>query len=186
MRSRVKLIPTHFILSVLALYIFLCVLPPMLTAAEIVTPGDQRNVSVLAPDSVARVDLPPTDSANQATTGNPLWALPLAALSATREMPIFSPSRRPPAILQPAPPKLPPPKVVAARPARPPIALVGAIAGENGGIAIFVDEITKNIVRMKTGETYTGWTLQLIKGREATMEREAESVILTLPGPPSK
>src|SRR5690348_5378824 len=29
-------------------------------------------------------------------TGNPLWSIPLSALAATRERPIFSASRRPP------------------------------------------------------------------------------------------
>src|SRR5450631_3845625 len=33
----------------------------------------------------------------QPLTGNPLWGVPLQSLSATRERPIFLPSRRPPA-----------------------------------------------------------------------------------------
>ena len=40
-------------------------------------------------------------------SGNPLWAIPLRALTVTRDRPIFSPSRRPPAaavIAAPAPP----------------------------------------------------------------------------------
>lgn len=35
---------------------------------------------------------------------NPLWAIPLKQLSNTRERPIFSPSRRPPAVAGPPPP----------------------------------------------------------------------------------
>src|SRR5262249_53698680 len=51
--------------------------------------------------------------------GNPLWAIPLRSLSATRERPIFLPSRRPPAPrvvaspapapVQPSPPQQPEP-----------------------------------------------------------------------------
>src|SRR5262249_29523717 len=38
--------------------------------------------------AASRRDPPPT--------GNPLWATPVGQLSATRERPLFSPSRRPP------------------------------------------------------------------------------------------
>jgi hypothetical protein len=36
-------------------------------------------------------------AASEIPSGNPLWAIPLKELSATRERPIFSPSRRAPA-----------------------------------------------------------------------------------------
>src|SRR5438045_3679915 len=36
-----------------------------------------------------------------AQSGNPLWTIPLASLTATRERPIFTPSRRPPPPVQP-------------------------------------------------------------------------------------
>src|SRR5215831_17659551 len=53
--------------------------------------------------------VPVRTSPGPTTRGNPLWAVPLADLSATRERPIFSPSRRPPArpavaaVIEPAP-----------------------------------------------------------------------------------
>ena len=37
--------------------------------------------------------------------------------------------------------------------AQPPLALVGAIAGENEGIAIFLDGTTKGVICLKTGES---------------------------------
>src|SRR5262249_23249485 len=36
-----------------------------------------------------------TDSLDRSDTPNPLWTIPLASLSQTRERPLFSPSRRP-------------------------------------------------------------------------------------------
>jgi general secretion pathway protein N len=118
------------------------------------------------------------------TRANPLWSLPLTALSATREMPLFSSSRRP---LQTPPAPISTATVATAAPERPQlsVSLVGAIAGNNEGIAIFVDRTSKDIIRLKTGETYSGWTLQTVKGREATLERDTEKTILFL-NPPAK
>ena len=49
--------------------------------------------------------------------------------------------------------------------------LVGAIAGETEGIAIFLDHTTKGTIRLKTGEGHLGWTLRQVKGREAILRR---------------
>jgi hypothetical protein len=120
---------------------------------------------------------------NSIGSGNPLWAIPLASLTATRQRPIFSPSRRPPpkeaAFSQSS-------ASAAMRAGRPPLALVGAIAGEGEGIAIFLDETTKRIVRLKTGESHAGWTLRQVKAREATLQRDRDVTSLALPGPPAK
>lgn len=111
---------------------------------------------------------------------NALWSIPLASLTATRERPIFSPTRRPPPILaKPAPTE-------AASTGQPSLALVGAIAGENDGIAIFLDGATKNIIRMKTGESHGEWTLRAVKAREAILQSEQKTSTLTLPAPPAK
>jgi general secretion pathway protein N len=62
------------------------------------------------------------------------------------------------------------------------LALVGAIAGEDGeGIAILIDGLTKEIIRLKTGETYSGWTLQSVRPREVTIQKEQKTAILVLP-----
>jgi hypothetical protein len=111
---------------------------------------------------------------------NALWSIPLASLTATMERPIFSPTRRPPPVLvKPAPTE-------AASTGQPSLALVGAIAGENDGIAIFLDGATKNIIRMKTGESHGGWTLRTVKAREAILDSEQKTATLTLPSPPAK
>jgi general secretion pathway protein N len=117
-----------------------------------------------------------------APSGNQLWAIPLRDLSATRERPIFSPSRRPP-----------PPAVAAApyvlaqavakpvEPDRPRLALVGTIAGERQGFGIFLDQITNKIVRFKIGEGQAGWILRRINGREAMLQKNDETTVLALP-----
>ena len=132
--------------------------------------AQQRTVSVgITTSSV------PTNGRDDA-----LWSIPLTSLTATRERPIFSPTRRPPPVLvKPAPTQ-------AASTGQPSLALVGAIAGENEGIAIFLDGATKNIIRMKTGESHGGWTLRAVKAREAILENEQDTATLTLPPPPAK
>jgi general secretion pathway protein N len=123
-------------------------------------------------------------AAIQHTPGaNPLWAIPLATLSDTRERPIFSSSRRPPPpaavsalASTPRPPK-------PARIERPPLSLVGTIIGGDQGFGIFVDQSTKAALRLKLGEDYQGWTLRSLQGREATLERDQQTAVLSLPQP---
>src|SRR5207249_2839240 len=111
----------------------------------------------------------------------PLWGLPLRELTAARERPIFSATRRlPPASQTPAPVRLP---SSAGEIARPPLSLLGAIVADEAGIAIFFDQVSQRTVRLKVGEGYAGWTLQLVKAREATLIRDQHSAILALPPP---
>jgi general secretion pathway protein N len=130
--------------------------------------------------------IPATPGTSRDARGNPLWAIPLRSLNQTRERPIFSPSRRPPppAVAGPPPVETAAPPPPPAGPDRPRLSLVGAVAGESEGIAIFLDQATNDIVRLRTGETHpSGWTLRSVKGREATLQKERESVILALPAP---
>jgi general secretion pathway protein N len=123
--------------------------------------------------------------AGREVRGNPLWAIPLASLNATRERPIFLPSRRAPVAVVAAPP--PPPEPVRppppAEPERPRLALVGAVVGDVEAVAIFLDQATRNIVRLRTGEDYAGWILRSVKGREATLAKGRETLLLALPAP---
>jgi len=118
-------------------------------------------------------------------SGNPLWAIPLSALTATRERPLFLPSRRPPAPavagtpVAVAPPAAPPP----AEPERPPLTLVGAIASETEGFAVFLDQATNSVIRLKTGQDHSGWVLRSVKGREATLQKDRLTATLVLPVP---
>jgi hypothetical protein len=125
-----------------------------------------------------------TPASNWVGLGNPLWADPVSSFTATRERPIFSPSRRPPPVVELASFSLPTP--TSSPPQRPLLALIGAIAGQADGIAIFFDETTRSIVRLKTGESHSGWTLRVVASREATLQRGRETAILVLQNPPAR
>lgn len=115
----------------------------------------------------------------QAGRGNPLWGIPLSSLTSTRDRPIFAPTRRPDRVSSsPQPQQL--------LPNRPPLSLVGAIATESEGVAIFLDETTKRIVRLRTGESHLGWTLQSVQGRGAILQRDRQSAVLELSSPPAR
>lgn len=136
----------------------------------------------IAPSAPAQqsVDLPPAEP-----SGNPLWAIPLSALTATRERPLFLPSRRAPAAavagpVAAAPPPPPPPP---AQEERPPLVLIGVVAGESEGFAVFLDQTSNGVVRLKTGQDHSGWVLRAVKGREATLHKNGKSEILALPVP---
>jgi hypothetical protein len=116
--------------------------------------------------------------------GNPLWKIPVSSLKATRERPIFSPSRRPPAIVNASPEPSKP--LAVAGPNRPHLLLVGAIAGDTESIAIFIDETTKSVVRLRTGESHAGWALQSVNGQQVTLLNERQTVVLALPSTPAK
>ncbi len=117
------------------------------------------------------------------TGENPLAATRIASLTATQERPLFSSSRRPPP--QAAAPARPLP-VAVEQPPRPPLTLVGVVAAESDGFAIFLDEKTKAVVRLKRGESYSGWVLQQVRGREATLERGSESEVIAIVYPAAR
>lgn len=115
-------------------------------------------------------------------SANPLWGIPLSQLSATRDRPIFSPSRRPPlpVAAEAVVVKQPPQKKEMSPPH---LSLVGTIAGEDEGFAIFLDQSSKTAVRLKLGEDYQGWKLGSVRGRDVTMEKDGQAALLSLPEP---
>ena len=122
--------------------------------------------------------------ASAAPSGNAVLSVPLSKLTMTRDRPIFSASRRPP-----PPPAAPvvarpvePPKPVE-KEQQPPLILVGTVAGEDSGIAVFVEQATENVVRLRMNESYKGWTLRSIQGREVTLLNDPKSSVLALAPP---
>src|SRR5262245_4741265 len=172
---------------------------PLGSQAALDTNSLQGNFSSTAPEAMpgagAPITIETTPAAPRAQSaaraggreprGNPLWAIPLKSLTATRERPIFLPSRRapaPPAVAGPppaAPPPPPPPS--APPPERPRLSLVGAVVGESEAIAIFLDQNNQGIVRLRTGDHHLGGTLSDVKGREATLQKGGETMQLALP-----
>jgi hypothetical protein len=119
--------------------------------------------------------------------GNPLWEVALSALQETRARPIFSPSRRPlspPAVAAPPPPppKPPPPR----EPDRPKLTLLGTVIGASDGIGVFVDETSKDVIRIRTGESHAGWTLRSVHRRSASFKRDGQETTVMFPTPGSE
>ena len=112
-------------------------------------------------------------AAEAPATGNPLWAIPVSKLSATRDRPLFSSSRRPPPPTVAAAPA-PPPAVVkpVAPELPPPFTLVGTIIGENSRIAILLDETSKTSTGVREGDSASGWTLRSVETRSVILGRE--------------
>jgi general secretion pathway protein N len=128
----------------------------------------------------------PAAAARERPRGNPLWGVPLSVLTATRERPIFLPSRRPIAPVIAAPQVAPPAAVTAPPPPeRPRFALVGAIAtqDENESIAVIVDQGTNTVIRLRMGQKHGDWVLSAVQGRSATLRKGAETLMLQLPAP---
>jgi general secretion pathway protein N len=160
----------------------------MTAAQETPARGTPAPAAARAGDARDGRDAPPARTAVRTeTTGNPLWALPLRQLSNTRERPIFSPSRRPPApptIVAPvaAIRQAPPPP---APPERPEVTLLGTIIGSKADdqIALFVDTATQSVIRLRVGQDHHGWVLRLIKEREATLQKAQQVEVLQLSAP---
>jgi general secretion pathway protein N len=157
-------------------------------------PSDMSDLDADAPrhiDALSESSLPESKPAEplpaslgQASGANPLWAIPLAALSNTRERPIFSPSRRPPPpVAAPVPVAKAPPPPKPAPVERAQLSLVGTIIGGDQSFGIFIDPSTNAALRLKIGEDFQGWTLRSVQGREATLERDQQITLLSLPPP---
>lgn len=134
--------------------------------------------------TVKPIGTPPgRDAAKPVPRGNPLWSVPLSALTATQERPIFSASRRPPprAVVAPVaeqggtPPPPPP-----AEPERPALALIGAVVGDADSIAVFVDRTSQKMIRLRPGEAHAGWVLDSVLRREVTLRKADRSETIEL------
>ena len=146
-------------------------------------PGISDEAEVRQPSGAVNIaaESRPAGRAAPTMSGNPLWGVPLKELSATREHPLFSATRRPPA--PPAPAAVYTVASVAkpAEPERPQLKLVGTIAGDGAGFGIFLDQSGNKAVKLKTGQSHNGWMLRQVRGREAVLEKNDETVVLVLP-----
>jgi general secretion pathway protein N len=120
--------------------------------------------------------------------GNPLWKVPLSALTETRGRPLFSASRRPPALVKASPPPPPPPVAPATPdpPEAPPIALVGTIVNGTFGVALVKNPSTQAVSGVRVGEETAGWTIRSVGARSIVVEKGARSETLDLPADRNK
>jgi hypothetical protein len=108
---------------------------------------------------------------------NPVAAQSLDRLSATRERPLFSPSRRPPAppsapVVQRTAPVLPP--------AAPSVDLFGIIRDEEGARAVVRAGPGNKIRRVRVGDEIGGWRVSQIDGRKLVLTLGDRSTTYTL------
>lgn len=143
------------------------------------SPAESVDVGAVRP--IAR---PAQAASRPAPRGNPLWSVPLSALTVTQERPIFSAMRRPPPRAVAAAPveeaRVPPPRPVEAPP---PLMLVGAVVGEGDAIAILVNRDDQKVVRLRQGELLGGWSLISVQPREVTLKQGDRSEVLALQRP---
>jgi general secretion pathway protein N len=161
---------------------------PELLAATSATPdilSNERDGEIYDRVDISRVK--PLAGANRdrtkpLPTGNPLWSIPLSVLSATRERPIFSASRRPPqrAVVAPHVDPVAPTPQKTAEPERPPLTLIGAVVGDSDAIAVFLDRTNQKFIRLRRGEAYAGWVLSLLQRREVTLDKAGRTEVLAL------
>jgi hypothetical protein len=156
-----------------------------LAATAIAQASEPSGISVRA-DLGATPRIKPGDLDRAPPSGNPLWAIPLKELGNTRDRPIFTPSRRPPpppVVEKPYTPP-PPPRVETKPPPEPlMLSLLGTIAGESDGVALFQEKNSQEVVRLRTGESHQGWVLRSVHGREAMLEKGDRKETVTLPKP---
>jgi hypothetical protein len=117
---------------------------------------------------------------SSAALGNPLWSVTLDQLPATRERPLFSPSRRPPP--RPEAPRLemaaaiPPPA-----PRQPPsVALVGIVTDADGTWALVHAGGSEKITRARLGDQISGWKVSEIASRRLVLSSDDRSVSFAL------
>lgn len=125
------------------------------------------------------------DPGAKSRDGNPLSTVPLSSLSATRDRPLFSASRRPPIVAVPVAAPLPQKQEALAPPSpeQPLLTLVGTIVSRKESVAVLQGSNTDAISRLRLGEENDGWRVQGISLRSIVVEKGARSVKLDLPRP---
>jgi hypothetical protein len=106
---------------------------------------------------------------------NPQAAHPLAELAATRDRPLFTPSRRPPAppvVARVAAPPPPPPSP-------PDIALYGTLVDRDGASAI-VRKGSEKPIHVRVGDQVDGWAVTEIGERQIVLALDERSATFAM------
>jgi hypothetical protein len=145
--------------------------------AQMASADPTSNALVQAmPDAAIDIEMP-------SVSDNPVADVPLDRLSDTRNRPLFSRSRRPP-----APPA---PTAIAARvepqplPLLPPpgVALFGIVVGPQGPRAYIAAGATDRIIGVRPGDDVSGWTVTAITRSNLVLSRAERSATFTLFSP---
>ena len=113
---------------------------------------------------------------SKAALANPLASRPLESLSATRDRPLFAPSRRPP-----PPPAAPVVRAVEAMPAPPPsVVLLGIVTEANEARAMVRGDASGKVVPARLGDEIGGWKVTQIEPRRLVLSIDDRSVSFSL------
>jgi general secretion pathway protein N len=115
---------------------------------------------------------------------NPLWSIPLSALSETRDRPLFNVTRRPPPETIVAAPALDP--SADNKPTElegPPFALIGTILSSQARVALLLDQATSRVTQLRQGKIDSGWTALSVGARSIVLRKGDALKTLSLPGP---
>lgn len=118
------------------------------------------------------------DHASLDAADNPLAALSLDHLRATRDRPLFDPTRRPP------PPPVVPVVHEAVAPvtivAPPDVVLIGIVTDQVGARAVVRNNRSGKLIRAQSGDEIEGWKVTLIEPRRLVLSHDDRSVDLAL------
>jgi hypothetical protein len=121
-------------------------------------------LALIAPSPTSAADDPPLGQGEVAAS--PLAGQKLDHLSATRERPLFSPTRRPPpvppTIVQGPPPPPPPPPP-------PDVALLGVVMDGEQARAVIRASPADKMTRVTIGDDVGGWKVAQIEGRKLVL-----------------
>jgi hypothetical protein len=120
----------------------------------------------LAAILVCAADEAPSGQVQAEPAPSPLASQSLESLSATRERPLFSPTRRPPPpppVIVQAPPPPPPP------PPAPDVALFGIVMDGENARAIIRASPGAKVTRVGIGDDVGGWKVAQIDGRKLVL-----------------
>ena len=137
-------------------------------------PAEREAPRQAAPNIAPALNNAPPAIVERTIRGNPLWAIPLRELTATRERPLFTPSRRAPApaVANAAPPPPPPPPAEKPQEAEPlQLSLTGTVAGGDSAMGIFLDKASGTPLRLKVGDKHKGWTLRSVGRRDVVLAK---------------
>jgi general secretion pathway protein N len=115
------------------------------------------------------------DRSSSAALKNPLAVHSFGELTATRDRPLFSPTRRPPPPPASAEAEGPPP------PAPPPAVLFsGVIMDTKGALAILRADASARATYVRVGDVVSGWKVGQIERRKLTLSLDGRSATFTL------
>ncbi|HEX9905381.1 MAG TPA: hypothetical protein VGA77_10495 [Propylenella sp.] len=133
-----------------------------------------------APDAPLDPNLVATPAPDAPLNPNPVAALDLEGLSATRLLPLFTPTRSPPVVEEPPEPEVLAPPEPEPEPEPPPLELVGIVLTETEEVALFRDPANDEVHRLNPGDDYDGWSLRIVDTRSVEFESDGRTHTLKM------